>query len=698
MLEAFFKPASIAVIGASPEQGKVGYSIVKNIIDSGFKGKIYPINPNYANVLGLTCYPNLLNVPESIDLGVVAVPARIVPSIVEDSGKKGLKGLIVISSGFKETGGEGAKLEREIIERSKRYNIRLLGPNCLGIIDTHLPLNTTFSANMPVKGNIAFVSQSGALGTAILDWTIQQGIGLSKFVSIGNKADVDETDIIRNLADDPNTSVILLYVEGVARGDAFIHTIKDVSRNKPVVALKSGITEAGTRAVSSHTGSMAGNDLAFSVAFKKAGVIRINTTEELFDIAKAFATQPIPHGANVVIITNAGGPGILATDACEKYGLRMAPISPQIVTQLRSQLPPSASFFNPIDLIGDAGIDRYRFALDTVLRSEAIHNALVILTPQATTEVDLTAKTLIEVHNTFRDKPLVASFMGGDAVSQAIKLLEGAKIPNYAFPERAIRALAALSNYGDYQRSNPARNVDHFEVDTQTVTSIFRQVVKSGRLVLMANEANEVANAYGILVPSIQLATTADEAVDIAERIGYPLVMKIESPNILHKTDIGGVKMNIKTPDDVRTSFYELIGRANAFYPRATILGVNVQEMVPSGKETIVGMTRDVTFGPLLMFGLGGIYVNFMKDVAFELTPLSREEAWDMVKETKAYTLLRGVRGERGSDIDSVINVLLRMSQLVSEFPTINEFDINPLFVYEKGCIAIDVKITIKNR
>ncbi|MFH0749233.1 MAG: acetate--CoA ligase family protein [Candidatus Bathyarchaeota archaeon] len=696
MLEALFQPSSIAIIGASPEQGKVGHEIVRNILNSGFKGKIFPINPSFTNVLGLKCYSRVFDVPDMIDLGLVAVPARIVPSVVEDSGKKGLKALIVISSGFKESGGEGARLEKQIVDLCKQYNVRLLGPNCLGLVDTHLPVNASFAATMPLKGNIAFVSQSGALGTAILDWTLRQKIGLSKFVSIGNKADLDETDILWSLADDDTTKVILLYLEGINRGEQFIEAAEKVSFKKPVVVLKSGVTVEGARAVSSHTGSLAGSDMAFSLAFKKAGVIRVNTAEELFDVAKVFSTQPIPKGPNVAIVTNAGGPGILATDACEKYGLRLAPISPEIVEELRRQLPPAAGFFNPIDIIGDADSKRYQFAIETILKSNDVHNLLVILTPQAVTQVDATAKTLLELRQRFPAMPMVASFIGGDTVVAAIKIIEEGNIPNYDFPERAIKSLAVLTDYATQQINSPIHDSKRFEVNRETVTSIFEKVRNEGRLVLAASEANEVANAYGIPTPPIKLASTAEEAATIAESVGYPVVMKIESPQILHKTDIGGVKLNVTSTNDVKTDFYELIGRAHIFSPNAKILGVNIQRMVPSGKEVIIGMSRDITFGPLIMFGLGGIYVNFLKDVSFRLAPLIPNEALEMMRETKAYTLLRGIRGEPSLDIDSVLNTLLRVSQLVTDFSEINEMDVNPLLVYEKGCMAIDVKITIK--
>lgn len=696
MLETFFNPSSVAVIGASREEGKVGHEVLKNIINSGFKGKIYPINPNCASIIGLKCYSNVRDVAEKIDLGIVAVPAKIVPTVTEDSGIKGVKGLIVISAGFKETGGEGSKLEREVVEICSRYNVRLLGPNCLGVIDTHSPLNASFAATMPLKGNIAFISQSGALGTAILDWTLQRRIGLSKFVSLGNKADVDETELMFSLEEDDNTKVILIYIEGVNRGDKFIEAGRKVTCKKPIIVLKAGVTAAGSKAVSSHTGSMVGSDLAFGLACDKAGVIRVNAAGELFDVAKAFSTQPTPKGFNVAIVTNAGGPGILAMDACEKYGLKAAPISSEIVDKLRGGLPPAASFFNPIDVLGDADSERFRFALETVMESEDVHSVLVILTPQAMTQPDQTAKVLGEIKKKFPEKPLFTSLMGGDSVYNAGEILEEEGIPNYDFPERAIMSISVLADYERRRRGGSTYNAPHFNVDTEKVASIFKEVRNSGRLVLAAGEANEVARAYGIPSPYIELARTADEAATIATKNGYPVVMKIESPNILHKTDIGGVKMNVMSADEVKTSFYELVGRAYTFYPNATVLGVNVQKMIPQGRETIIGMTRDVTFGPLIMFGLGGIYVNFLKDVSFRLAPLTQGEGVEMIRETKAYTLLRGIRGEKSSDIDSVVDTLLKVSQMVTDFPEINEMDINPLFVYEKGCMALDVKITIK--
>jgi acetyltransferase len=700
MLEAFFEPTSIAIIGASRKTGKVGHEVIKNVLESGFNGKIFPVNPKAEEILGLKCYPSVLKIPDEIDLGVIIIPAAFVPKVVEEAGKKGIKALIIISAGFREVGGEGTKLEDEIINICKKYHIRILGPNCLGLIDAFTPINISFAPTKPQKGGAAFISQSGALGTAILDWVQDQRIGLGKFISLGNKADLDETDLISELADDDETSIILLYLEGVKRGDEFLRVTQKVTRKKPVVILKSGVTQAGARAASSHTGTMAGSDLAFNIAFKKAGIIRVETAEELFELAEVFTTQPIPEGPNVAIITNAGGPGILATDACEKHGLKMAPMSSNTVKKLREKLPPASGFFNPIDILGDAAAERFKFAVETVLSSEEVNSGLIILAPQAMTEPLSIAKAIVNSKHVFKGKPILTSFMGGGTVTKGIEEIEKAGIPNFTFPERAIRSLSILVKYGEYLKSSQIETIPRFRVNKDNVSLVFNRVREEKRVTLTWAEATEVVSAYGIPANSPQLANTAEEAIQSANRIGYPVVLKIESPNILHKTDIGGVRLNVNSAEEVRRLFFELVGRAHIYYPKATILGVNVSKMVPLGRELIIGMTRDITFGPLIMFGLGGIYVNFLKDVTFGLAPLNEREVLEMIEQTKAYTLLRGIRGEVRSDIDSIIDVILRFSQLVTDFNEINEIDINPISVYEedKGCLCLDVKITISTK
>jgi len=698
MLEALFNPYSLAIIGASRTPKKVGHEVLKNIIQSKYSGKIYPINPYADEILNIKCYHSISNVPDRIDLGIIAVPASIVPTVVEEAGKKGIKALIIISAGFKEQGSHGLQIEQDIINICKKYQIRALGPNCLGIIDTYTPMNASFASITPNKGNIAFVSQSGALGTAILDWALEKKIGFSKFVSLGNKADIDETDLIMALAKDERTKVILLYLEGIKRGSAFIKAAQKVAKIKPVVILKSGITEVGARAILSHTGVMAGSDLAYNVAFARARVIRADTIEELFDIAEVFSAHPPLIGPNIAIITNAGGPGVVASDACYKYNLKVASIPAKIVEKLREKLPPAAGFFNPIDVLGDASAERYGFALKTIIKSDDINGLLLILSPQAITEPEMTAKVIIEAKRKNPDKPIVTSFLGGKSIEKAVTMLKEAGIPNYEFPERGVRALSALSLYNEYMKKPLLNNLPKLNVNLEKAKEVFDKAKNEGRISIIGAESAEIVNAYGIKTPSIKLAATADEAVLFAEKIGYPVVLKIASSQILHKTDIGGVKININSSEDVRTTFYEIIGRAHIFFPKANIFGVNVVKMVPQGREIIIGVNRDVTFGPLIMFGLGGIYVNFLKDVSFRLAPLTKDEAVKMIEETKAYTLLRGIRGEKRSDIDSVINTILRISKLVCDFEEINEMDINPLFVYEKGkeCLALDVKITVK--
>jgi len=698
MLEALFKPASVAVVGAAREPGKVGYQILKNLLDSGYGGRIYPINPRAESILDVRCYPSLLDVNETIDLGVVVVPSQAVPKVAEEAGTKKVKVLVVISAGFKEVGQAGARLEREVLAICKKHGMRLIGPNVLGVIDTFTPLNASFAPEAPLRGSIAFLSQSGALCTAVLDWSLQEGIGFSKFVSLGNKADVEEVDLLPILAEDPDTRVILMYLEGIRDGRRFVDVTREVGHKKPVIVLKSGVTQAGTRAVSSHTGSMAGSDLAYDVALRQAGVTRVRTTEELFDLAETFATQPVPDGPNVAIFTNAGGPGILATDASERQGLRLAPITPTMEQRLREKLPSTASFHNPIDVLGDATAERYAFALDTVLSSQDVHSGLVILTPQAVTEPERTAEQIALAKKRFPDKPLVTAFVGGRTIEGAVKILSDAKIPSYPFPERAVYPLAALVGYGEYLRSSKLSYRPRLETDKSLVSKVLQRVRRDGRVNLLAAEAVEVVKAYGVSAVPTELAATEDEAVGIAEKLGYPVVLKVESPQILHKTDIGGVKLNLKTPEEVRASFGEIVGRTRRLMPAATILGVEVQKMVPPGREMIIGVHRDVVFGPLVMFGLGGIYVDFLRDVAFRLAPMTVEDARNIILETKAHTILRGVRGETPSDIDSVVDTLLRVSELVTDFNVINEMDVNPLFVYEsgKGCVALDVKITIK--
>jgi len=696
-IKPILSPKSIAVIGASRRSGAVGNRIVKNILESGFKGPIYPINPKADKIHGLKCYPSVLKVEGDVDLAVVAVPARIVPEVVEEAGVKGVKGLIVISAGFREIGEEGAKLEKEVLTLCRKYGMRMVGPNCLGVINTSVPMNTTFASSQPIPGSIAFLSQSGALCTAVIDWAPKEGLGFSVIVSLGNSADLNVVDFIEALKEDENTRVIACYIEGISEGDRFVKVVRDVSKRKPVVILKAGLTSMGIRAVSSHTGSMAGSAVAYSTVFKRIGVVQVDSVEELFNYARAFASQPIPEGRGLAILTNAGGPGIVATDSCEKSGLRLAWLSQETIEKLRAILPEQASVINPVDVLGDASAERYKQALRILLDDPGVNSVIVILTPQAVTQPVETAKAILEVYRSNPKKPILAVFMGGEAVAEAVKILRDNGIPVYEFPEEAVKTVEGMVRYAEYLREPLEQEIPEFERDMDTVRRIIERARLEGRTVLLGPEARLVMKAYGLKVPESGFAQNVRQALAIANKIGYPVALKVVSPHILHKTDVGGVVLNIRSDYELEEAYDSIMRNVAALMPQARIYGVEVQEMASRGKEVIIGMHRDMQFGPLIMFGLGGIYVNLIKDVSFRLAPIGRKEAYDMVTETKAYTLLRGFRGEPPSDIDSVVDTLVRVSRLALDFKEIADLDINPLIVYERGknSLALDVKITL---
>jgi acetyltransferase len=696
-LEAIFHPGSVAVVGASRTPGKVGYILTKNMMDSGFGGKIYPINPGADEILGMKCYKSVLDVPDAIDLAVITIPSTSVLQVADECGRKGVKALVVISAGFKETGHDGAILEQQLLEIGKKYNMRIQGPNCLGLINTETPINLSFAAGMPRKGRIGFISQSGALGTAILDWIIKENIGFHSFISLGNKADLDEVDFIEAMAEDDDVGVILLYLESIEKGRKFIDTSMRVVKKKPVIVLKGGTSSTGARAAGSHTGAFVGSFLAYQTAFNKAGVILAQNVEELFDCGVAFTEQPLPRDEGIAIITNAGGPGILATDLAERLGVKLASLSSDLQNRLRQNLPPASATGNPVDVLGDARAERYRFALNEVLADEHVNAAIVLLTPQAMTESLETAKNIIETKMTVANKPILAVFMGGGAVEEASKLLVKNGVPCFDFPEKAIQTISAMYTYKRFLSQSATEPTTFIDVNKERVKEIIASTRGDGRVVLLSTEAADVVGAYGIPVPANRLVKTAEEAVKAADEFGYPIVLRIVSPDILHKTDIGGVALNLNSPEEIRQAFDRIITRVSEFMPRARIYGVMCYHMVPKGREMIIGMSQDVQFGPLVMFGLGGIYVNFLKDVSFRLAPLSEPEAGKMMEETKAYTLLKGIRGEEASDIEALKEMLLRVSQLVWDFPEIVEMDINPVIVYGegKGCYALDVKITL---
>jgi acetyl coenzyme A synthetase (ADP forming)-like protein len=698
-IDTFFSPDSVAVIGASANPDKLGYAVVKNLLDGGYasKGTVYPINPSTPEILGFKSYPSVLDVPNPIELAVIVIPYPHVPDALRICGQKRIPSAIVISAGFREAGQEGLERELELVQICHEYNLRLIGPNCLGVIDSYTPLNASFAVGTPPAGPMAFMSQSGALGTAVLDIALAGRLGLSKFVSLGNKADVSEIDLLQTWVKDDHSKVILIYSEGMPNGQEFIRVAREVTRVKPVVAIKSGVTQAGSRAVSSHTGSLAGSEQAYQAAFQQAGILRAESMESLFDMALALGYQPPLNGDRIAIITNAGGPGILATDAMEKSGLSLARFELETIHALEQYLPDAASAANPVDVLGDARADRYQFALEQVAKDPNVDGIMVLLTPQAMTEIDATAQAVGSLAQHIH-LPILGCFMGEARIQSGIAILTAHGIPNYPFPERAANAFSAMSGYRSI-KTRPSLEYVHFDVDLLAAKRVFDQVRSENRLTIGDAESRQVLQAYGLRIPKSEIAETPEVAALIAGKIGYPVVLKIASPDILHKTDIGGVKVGLQNASDVRDAFELMVYRAQRYIPEARIWGCLVQEMAPSGGlEVLVGMNRDPQFGPLLTFGLGGIYVETLRDVTFRVAPLARQEAEEMLAQVRAHALLDGVRGQPPMDKSAIVDALLRISQLVQDFPEIIEMDINPLMVYQQGegALALDMRLVLK--
>lgn len=696
MLQHFFNPASIAVVGASQKPGKIGYDILNNIVRYGYDGVVYPINPNAEEILGHKAYANLASVSSKIDLAVIALPASGVMDVLEQCGKKKVDSVVIITAGFKEIGPEGARLEEDLAMRARELGIRVVGPNCLGIIDTASSLNASFAAGMPFAGHIGFFSQSGALCVAILDWALGENVGFSRFVSLGNKMDISETEILLSMEQDENTRVVLGYLESIEDGQRFMRAARKVSKTKPIIIIKSGTTGAGAKAASSHTGALAGSDHAYRAAFKQSGIIRAESMQSLFGYAMAFANQPLPKGPRLAIITNSGGPGILAADACDRSSLYLSPIRKKTADRLREFLPPTASVYNPIDIIGDASHERYEKTFEVILKDDLIHAVLILLTPTASVDAEVVARGIVELAKD-TDKPIITAFMGGERVRGARKIFQDHAMPTYDYPEDAVAALDAMLSYRRW-REKPEREYRRFEADTRKVRKIFASVVKQHRHDLIENEAREVLKAYGFKLPESRIARTTKEAVKAASEIGYPVVVKIASPDILHKSDIGGVRVGLENDAMVKDAFFDITANIQLRQSEARILGVMVQEMIPQGKEVILGITRDIQFGPMIMFGLGGIYVEVLKDVAFRIAPLSMKEAEAMIRDIRSFPLLRGVRGEPPADIEGIQDALLRLSQMAIDFPEIIEADINPLLVCPEGqgTVAVDARITVQ--
>lgn len=697
-LSYLFNPKNVAVIGASASPEKIGYAIVDNMIKSGFKGKIFPINPKEKEILGLPCHPNIGKLEGQVDLAVISVPAKFCVQVARECGEAGVKGAIVITAGFKEIGGEGLKLERELQEVGKHYNMRLVGPNCVGLMDTHAPLNASFATGFPDKGNISFISQSGAMVIAILDWSFQTGLGFSRFISLGNKSDLSEIDFIECCTADPNTKVILLYAEDVADGEKFVRVCTEASKVKPIVILKSGTSTAGAQAASSHTGALAGSNRAYDTAFRQSGILRADNMSELFDLGHAFSTQPLPSGNRVAIITNSGGPAIIATDAIEKSGLKMARFDKATVDQLHENLPAESNIYNPIDVLGDARVDRFKFALKMVYEDENVDSVIVILSPTAVAEPEETARAVLEFKKKYPDKPLFAVYMGGKTLVQGKEILLKAEVPTFTFPESAVTALEGMVRYADFRRAKEAAPLlPPPKVERNIVKATFYDVLKDRRVLLLAHESSQILDAYGIPVNRTYLTTSAAEACRISEKIGFPVVLKVSSPRIAHKTDVGGVEIGLHNRREVERAYKRIMERVTRYMPDAPIYGIEISKMVDDGIEVIIGMSRDIQFGPMIAFGLGGIYVNLLKDVSFRLASAlnNRQAIEEMIAETKAYTLLKGYRGQKSADMDALIDAIYRTARLVQDFEEITEMDINPLRVYAKGASGLDVKITI---
>ena len=697
-LDKMFKPESVAVVGASNSKGKVGYILIDNIVNDGFKGKVYPINPKSDEIQGIKAYKSVKDLPEVPDLVVISIPSFGVNPVVKECGEMGVENIVVISAGFKEVGGEGVKLEEELSSLAKEYNMNVIGPNSLGTSDSHTPLNSSFSQVMAPQGNIAFISQSGAMMVAIIDWSLTAGIGFSKIISLGNKAGTSEIELIEYLAEDPETAVVICYLESISDDEDFIATMREVSKKKPVVILKSGSSSAGAAAASSHTGALAGSDLAFDTAFKQSGIFRVKTMDELFDVGLAFSKCPLPTGRNLAIITNAGGGGVVSVDAMETYGLNLVQFDEDTTARLKEAVPDEGSVKNPIDVLGDAPVSRYQDTLKIVLECDEVDSLIVMVCPTASADADGIADAILEGAKGF-DKPVIAVNMGGPTFEKANDRLRENDIPTYVFPETAVKVVDYLARFEAVQErdyDDPINSIS--DVDKKTVEEIFAKVKADKRDTLLGSEAYAVAGAYGISAAPIKLATTPEEAGTLAEEMEFPVVLKIASDKILHKSDIGGVKVGIASKEEAEATFNEIMDNANKAHPDITPDGVEVQKMMDSGIEVIVGMFRDEQFGPMIAFGMGGVYVNLIEDASFKLAKgITSDEIDEQMEATKVYKLLEGFRGDAPGDIDEVKNAIKRIAKLALDFPEIAELDINPIFVYEKGSSALDVKIKLDN-
>jgi len=691
----FLSPKSIAIIGASDKEGSVGRAITNNIM-KGYKGTIYPISPTRETVFGKKAYKSVLDVPGKVDLAVVVTKNTIVPSVLEECGKKKLRGAIVITAGFKEVDEEGAKLEQKLKDIAKKYKLQIIGPNCLGVmnLEPQTMMNSTFLKITPKSGEIALVSQSGAICAALVEDASAQGIGFSAVISMGNKADMSEIDILKMLAEHKQTKVIVIYLEDMGNGQEFLRVCKDITRKKkkPVLVLKSGRSPEGAKAAMSHTGALMGSDEIYDALLKQSGAIRVDTMEELFDYATAFSKQPLPMNGDLVFVSNAGGPAIISTDACSKLGIKMAKIE-EIRKKIDAVIPPWGSSRNPVDIVGDADFKRFENVLNEVLKHKNVGSVISMCTPSATLNYDKLAEVIVSMSKKYK-KTMLASLMGLDEGITNREILAKGDVPYYTYAEGSIRALKAMLTFTNWVKNSPGK-ITKFNVKKNTVKKILDNAKKEKRSALLEEEGQEILRAYGFPLPASKLAKSKKEAVAASKKIGYPVVLKIASPQIIHKSDAGGVKVNLQNAKDVENAFDTIIKNAKKYNKKADIKGVLVVEMVKGGKEMIIGSKLEPGFGPVVMLGMGGIYVEVLKDVTFKLAPMTNIEADDMISSIKTKKILEGVRGEKPSDIKKLSECIQRLSQLVSDFNEIKELDMNPVLVMEKnkGCKVLDVRI-----
>lgn len=699
--DKIFYPKSIAIIGANNVEGTVPYDIVDNILKSNYQGIVYPVSPREKSIVNIKAYKYVIDIEEPVDLAIVVFPSSVCNLVLEQMGQKGIKAAIIISAGFKEVGGVGLERENKIKEISDKYGISFIGPNCLGVINTDpsINLNASFARNMPSEGNIGFLSQSGALCTAVLDYAQSKNIGFSKFISFGNKADISEIDLLYYLADDPKTKVILIYLEEISDGQALMACAKDIiSKNsKPILAIKSGRTNEGAAAAASHTGSLAGRDEICNAAFKQAGIIRCNDIMEMFDTAVAFAYQPIPKNNRVAIITNAGGPGVLTTDALIKDGQQLAQFSEETTAIFRKELPKTANIKNPVDVIGDARADRYNVAVTASLKDDNVDALFVILTPQSMTEIEIIAQEIVDICKN-SPKLIYASFMGAVDVIEGINILEKNNIPNYMIPESMSKAFTSVYNFGQHISNNrTVNNINKSKKNSEKAQSILSEALIEGKEFLTEDKTTELLNCYDLPVLESFVANSPEEAVRFAENIGYPIVLKILSDDIIHKFDVKGILLDLKSKEEVAKGFSSIMENVAKLKPDAKIKGILVRKMIPKGEEVILGIKKDNSFGPVIMYGLGGIFVEVFQDVNFRVAPLSPNDIESMVLETKSSKLLLGARGRNLKDVESLYSTLEKLSELAVDLPEIKELDINPLILLDEneGCYIADAKIML---